>query len=537
MKNLLGMLPFNLALLTLNADNIKGLQQIKVLDIFSPSSTNFHPDGLFSIEIFGKVGDERRNRLFAYIDMGIEVFHPLIYKEICALKELYGKIIAGTAYAVFDHQLKDFVAASPVDGRTGYTFFLEYFDKLQFEERPSTSREFAIKLINKNRGSLLMRYLVVLPAGLRDFTIEPNGKREEDEINTLYRQILSIGNVMLGSSGVKDKSHLDTSRARLQASVYELYQYIINLLQGDSKLIQGHWTSRNVYNSTRNVITASVSKTEELFDIRSVTTNDEVAGLYQYCRSIFPVFTKFVRDYAENVFSGPNTPARLINRKTLQQEAVSVDPLYYDEWMTQEGIESLLNMFESEPLRDLEIEVSGYYFGLIYRDGKFVKLVSDISEVPDHFDKKLVRPITYSELFYLAVYDHAKRSYCLTCRYPIINLGGVYPASVYLKTTTKSEILELLDEEWKPSGKVFNEFPVMGVSYFNSIAPSSTHTKKAGADFDGDTMNFIVLLTEDSTNEIKKTLESRDYYVGVNGSINYSTSDGVSDLVFLELSS
>lgn len=55
--------------------------------------------------------------------------------------------------------------------------------------------------------------------------------------------------------------------------------------------------------------------------------------------------------------------------------------------------------------------------------------------------------------------------------------------------------------------------------------------------FDGDTMNFIVLLTEDSTNEIKKTLESRDYYVGVNGSINYSTSDGVSDLVFLELSS
>ena len=55
--------------------------------------------------------------------------------------------------------------------------------------------------------------------------------------------------------------------------------------------------------------------------------------------------------------------------------------------------------------------------------------------------------------------------------------------------------------------------------------------------FDGDTMNFIVLLTEDSTNEIKKTLESRDYYVGVNGNINYSTSDGVSDLVFLELSS
>lgn len=80
---------------------------------------------MFSIEAFGKVGDERRNRLFAYIDMGIEIFHPLLFIELCALKELYGKIIEGSARrVVFNKQTKDFEASNAVDGQTGYSFFL-----------------------------------------------------------------------------------------------------------------------------------------------------------------------------------------------------------------------------------------------------------------------------------------------------------------------------------------------------------------------------------------------------------------------------
>ena len=54
--------PFNITLLQLPPERLNGIRPIRALDFFEGSSQNFHPDGLFSVEIFGRVGDERRNR-------------------------------------------------------------------------------------------------------------------------------------------------------------------------------------------------------------------------------------------------------------------------------------------------------------------------------------------------------------------------------------------------------------------------------------------------------------------------------------------
>lgn len=74
--------PFNIDLLILDNTSVKNIRPVKVLDIFEGGgSRNFHPDGLYSVETFGKVGEERRNRLFSYIDLRISVFHPIIFKD------------------------------------------------------------------------------------------------------------------------------------------------------------------------------------------------------------------------------------------------------------------------------------------------------------------------------------------------------------------------------------------------------------------------------------------------------------------------
>ncbi len=482
MQSILGMLPYNLSLLILKPENLKGLAQIKVLDIFEPSSTTFHSEGLFSVQAFGHVGDERRNRLFAYIDMGVDVFHPLIYKELAALKSLYKEIIDGTSYAVFDKMQKDFIKSNAVEGQTGFTFFLEHFQELQFEERPSTAREHSIKLINRERKNCLMRHLVVMPAGLRDFTVDPSGKREEDEINTYYRQILSIGNMLVGSRAAQDPQHVDQSRAKLQQSLLTLYTYITGLLKGDSKMVQGHWLARNITTSTRNVITAVTNKSEVLFDDRSSGMNELHVGLYQYIRAIFPVFIYLLRNRSLDVFPGPNSPADVVNKKTWMVEQLQLSMDHHDKWVTQDGIESLLNMFEIEEMRSQEIDIDNHLFGLIYRDEKYVKYFRDIRELPEGFKKDHVRPITMAELFYMAVFDRSKEDYCLTTRYPVINLGSIFPCTVYLKTTTIAEMLEELGPDWKPTGKIYNEFPCRDTPFFNSISIATPHLQRAGAD-------------------------------------------------------
>lgn len=53
---------------------------------------------------------------------------------------------------------------------------------------------------------------------------------------------------------------------------------------------------------------------------------------------------------------------------------------------------------------------------------------------------------------------------------------------------------------------------------------------------DGDVMSMIVAMTDDARQELKDALNTREYYVGINDTLYYSSSSDVSDLVFREMS-
>jgi hypothetical protein len=68
--------PFNLDLLIVKDEDVKHIRPVTVLDTMEGKTKNFHPDGLFSTEIFGKVGNEIRNRQFSFINLKATIFHP-----------------------------------------------------------------------------------------------------------------------------------------------------------------------------------------------------------------------------------------------------------------------------------------------------------------------------------------------------------------------------------------------------------------------------------------------------------------------------
>lgn len=536
MSNLLST-AFNLDLLILDADDLKDVERIKVLDITDGFSKNFHPNGLFSTEIFGKIGEEKRNRIFAYIDMYVPIFHPKIFSSLVELKGLYGEIMAGQTYAVFDPETNDFEKSNPLDGETGFSFFVKNFEKLRFEKRPSPKREFNIALINKYRKNCLMNKLAVMPAGLRDYTIDENNKPSEDEINGMYRRVMSVASIVENVNVVTNIDYLDSARYSIQQRVLEIYNYITNLLEGKSKFFQSKWASRKVFDSTRNVITPYVPKTDIFFTPKTVSTNQTVVGMYQFMRSIMPLAVNRVRDtYLSDVFIGPNSPAVLVNKKTLKKELAHVSPDYYDDWMTYEGLEKTMSRFGQEELRDEVVEIEGRYLGLIYNDGKFVKFFQDIDDLPSKYDRSKVKPVTVAEILYLSLFAVAAETPGLVTRYPITGYGSVYPAYIYLKTTVIAQTLKVLDDMWEP-GELCFEFPIAGEKYYNAMAPSLSHIARLGADYDGDTCSLICFMSEEAKEEVRELLNSRNYYVGVNGKMSFSASNDVIDLVLANITS
>ena len=162
-------LPFNISLLKLTPGQIRLLKPIKSLDtVDAPGSSDFHPEGLFSTEIFGRVGEDSRDETFAYIPLKTTILHPVVFQRLERLKRLYSGILSGKSYAVWDEKEKDFVQSTEVDGKTGYHFFMSKWKDIKFKKGDSEIRNQRIDLINKYREEAVIKDVLVMPAGLRD---------------------------------------------------------------------------------------------------------------------------------------------------------------------------------------------------------------------------------------------------------------------------------------------------------------------------------------------------------------------------------
>lgn len=528
--------PLKLDLLVLTPDKVRGLKPIKVLDIFEGFTKNFHQDGLFSTSIFGRVGDERRNRTFSYIDLNIEIYHPLIFKIICDLKELYGEVIAGRAYAVFDEIEKDLVRSDAVNGFTGMSYFMSIFDKIELKKNNSIKREFSINVLNKHKDKRIISKIPVMPAGFRDYTVDENDQPSQDEINGLYRSVLSLSNIVSSVNESQNDKYIDNIRYQIQNGVMAVFEYIKAMLEGKGKIVQGKWAQRKIFDSTRNVLTSFTPTATEIDGPGFVRSDQTQIGLQQYLRNIMPMTVYYLKTgFLSEVFPGSTSPAVLVNKKTLKKENVNIPSKIFDQWMTYDGIEAQVARYGKEALRHDYLEYKDYWFGLIFkgRDGTY-KLFQDIDELPEKYkdQKDRVFPITFTEMLFLSVYKKADETPLFVTRYPVIGYGGIYPSFVYLKSTINSEVREELDFDWERSGQVCNEFPIYKENFFSSMAVSPKQLKRMGGDHDGDMTSGISTLTEESKKEIAQRLSKANHFIGVDGKMVFSSAIDPISLVF-----
>ena len=520
-------IPFNIELLHLTPQLLSGIKAVSSLDVFEGSSKNFNEDGLFSTSIFGRMGDPLRNKRLSYIDIKVSIFHPIVYNALIEIKSLYGEILSGKSYAVFDPAIKDFIKSDLTQGETGYAFFVSHFKDLVFAQTGSDARISNIRIIEKYKSAALTSQVVVMPAGLRDYEIDDDGKQSEDEFNTLYRKLLILSSTIHKSLITEESiSGYDSLRYSLQIAFNNLYDKLKSMLEGKHKLILGKWASRGIFNGTRNVISTTNIKTEELLSRGSISTNDTVMGLYQYLKATLPVSKYQIKTgFLSKVFIASNS-ATLVNKKTLESEVVRIDASSYDEWMSDEGLDSTITLYSEEANRAKALEVSGHYLGLIYKGvdkegNDSFKLFQDIHELPKDFDPAFVSPITFTELLYLSIYKYYRGYPVFVTRYPITGFGSIYPSWIYLKPTVDTEVRYELGDDWNPTGEIAYTFPV-GTTYVNSLSPSPSKLAGLGADFDGDTCSANVVYTQEAIDEVKALLNSRNYYVNTSGKIAFS---------------
>lgn len=512
-------IPFNIALLQLDESVTQRLRAVSSLDTFEGATKNFHPDGLYSTQTFGVVGSDARFTRYAYIDLKVEILHPVVFKALIQLKLLYKEIMAGREFAVWDAERMDFVKSDIVDGFTGYEFFITHWKKIEFEHRPSIKREQAVTLIEKYKDKAMMRRIAVLPAALRDLEIDENGRASSDDINSLYYKLVAISNTINAGTVKISPEAYNSQRLSLQNTFIEIYDYLSQIVEGKKNLMMGKWASRKVFNGTRNVITSMDTKVSHLEGPGNIGFNDTAIGLYQTLKGMLPISIFHLKTgFLTNVFTASGAPALLVNKDTLMSERVQPKSDVYDQWMTNEGLEKFITYFQENSIRHNPVKVGEHYLALLYRgpDNTF-KLIHGLDELPPDRRAEDCRPVTMAEFLYITIYAVANTYPVLVTRYPVTGIGSIYASKVFLKSTIKSEVRKELGNDWRPiEGKVAYEFPTDS-SFFNSLSPHSSRLKKLGGDFDGDTASASIAYTDEAIAEIERFLKSKACYVNTDG--------------------
>lgn len=476
---------FNIDLI-LNFDpKTKFIKEITTSQTMETSSNVFHKEGLFSNEIFGLPGTPIRSTQLAYINLRIPVLHPLVYQQYCKLRALYKDIMDGKTYVVFDNKEGDFVISNPTEGSTGYEYFIQHVDKLKLSDRDSDRRKIRLDLINKyGKSNNLLQYWLVMPAGLRDYSVDEDGRPNENEINTLYRKLISVS-TMLSSFKITPKDYYlyDKIRLKIQKTLLEIYEYIVSMLDGKSKFIQGKWAKRAVMYGTRNVISPFTPNIHNLNDTHSPSINHTIIGLYQYLKSILPVTTnRFINNVTNRVFTNDVNEARVLDIESKKYKIKQIDIKIKEKWFTMDGVNDLLEKLRYDDTILQPVKLDKDYLFYIYDNNNSITIIRDNDDIKEDMDYNKLRPITYGELFYIACYDILGKYPGFVTRYPVTGLGSIYPSYTYVKSTVKGRKVKLID-------KLINidmiEYPILKEKWYRSMAPNTNRIKLLGADFDG----------------------------------------------------
>jgi len=515
-----------LSLLILTKETLDNLPIISSRDIYEQNSTIFKSDGLFSTSVFGEAGSVSRMESYGRINLGLTILHPRIYREICGVSSLYKGILTGTKYAIFDEKEKDFIESTIEDGHTGYNYFMKFYKDIDYTKKERVaSRQVAIDFLNMyDKKSILINDYIVIPAGLRDYTVKENGKIFEDEINGFYRKLITISyTAKMFQEDNLDNEVVNIVKVRLQQAVNNVYEYIENILDGKGGYLQNKETKRTISYGTRNVIGSTPEMVLDYTDKTRPDAFTSIAGIYQTAKGLFPLTLYTLRSkYLHDVFDEESTKARLINPNTFKREVVNINEKSRSDWVTDDGIEKNINKFKQKVNLLSKIVISGYYLFLVYKKDDVVIVLKDIDELDDGLDKKMVTPITYIELFYLLLEPLMKEQYAYIVRYPIADKNSIIPTKVYLKSsiTTNKVSVKILDSQ---EFRTVNEYPVSGETPYNNLNIPALYLDALGADFDGDKTSLNFLFNPISIEETKQQLRDITFLVGTDGNLTFST--------------
>lgn len=474
-----------------------------------------HPNGLISNEIFG-VTTKSRKETFAYIDLHGHFFHPHVYKAIKRMFANIERIVSGEEYYSINSQ--GYLVKDDINGETGIEFLYNNWDKIKWEEKESRTRAERIGLLNNiSRDEAFMRYQIVIPAFYRDIKTGSSGGGTTDDINNLYAKLIRLSNMIRNRDMFDFQFH--NTNYNMQNIIINIYDYFKHKLEKKRGLIRKYLMGKNCDYCTRTVITAPsfhADRPEDLYTNLRYTS----LPISQVCSLAYPFVVHYLKSFFEReIFD--NSVSKIVYNPTTGKIDDTLRLYEPENHFTDKYIKKMIDTFIKDPesrFNKIEVPVidSKDKVKSLYLSFSGTRMNSaSTAELSDIVN----RPMTWTDLLYMACEDVTKDKHCLITRYPLNDEFGVFVSRIRVASTVRTKPMMVNGRvyQWYPDIQLGMPLSKIGIEFIDSCQFSNSYLPGIEGDYDGDQTTVKIIFTQEANEECEVVMNRKSFFINSAG--------------------
>lgn len=515
----------------LNIDKLIELNNLK--EVTSPrpfnTKTTYDPDGLLSTEIFGSSKGDRRTT-FAYINLRQHFIHPHIYEKV--LKSIYKNIIyiiSGRRRFVIRNGL---LVEDNENGWTGLQNLYDHWDEILWEKSASANKVNKKLLTGLTRDQVFIDKMIVCPPAFRDVILSGTMDSSDhvNELNTLYERLIRMVSI-LGEGGLLSRNRYAT-QSKIQDILGQIMIYFKNQISKKHGLIKKNLIGKSVDYGSRIVISSPVYNNNKIED--NMIDFEHCAFPISQCISNFrPFIDAWVLNFfTQEIINDPNLIMFIDPETGKEMTAPIKDP---DIQFSEKKIGKMIDDYSLNPdnrFKVIKLEVS-----IPTANGE--KIVNAVMKLKgkvlfeNNVMKELNRPLTITDVLYLACVDTCEKRHVMISRYPVGTDKGITFSKLRVQSTTNHihVIYNGKHYPYYPDIDLSIEHDNVGIQFIDTLVISNSHLDGMGADYDGDVLSARGIWSDEANIEAEQIMNSKISVLNITG----GNSKGVSKEVFNSL--
>ena len=442
------------------------------------------PNGLLSNTIFG-IDTKSRKNTFAYASLHGHFFHPHIYKSLRRLYRNIEKIVAGSEYYSITQDGE--LVRDDEKGHTGLEWLYKNWEKIDWskkiDDESSSMREERVSLLKElKKNEIFIDKIIIIPVFYRDIMTNASGGGETDPLNNMYTKLIRLGK-LLSDRDMFDFTLYSTTYM-MQNIIVEIYDTFKHKIEKKNGMIRKYLMGKNVDNCVRSVISCPLYHDDTPED-----TGTKFGYVGVPVSQILDLDAPFMINWLKSFFdrnfitNKEQVPTIQIDPKTGERKIEYIQIYKPELYFTDKYFTNLMELYMRDPesrFDPIKVPVEkGVYKDVLFTGKKLDPTThAEISNIAS-------RPMTVTDLFYMASMDITKNQHALVTRYPVSDAYGLFVAKVNPVSTLMTEVVQI-------NGQVYKHYPKQdlsctrentGVQFIDTLQFSNSYLNGLGGDY------------------------------------------------------